>query len=437
LSRFSECKLPTRSLCAGLLFFGSWLSGQAQVSPNVVTPVSGESWLNHLHRSFEETSMGKTGHLGPAPETLLFEPAASDGSGAARELGYSPEQVALHGADLYRLSCQGCHGESGLGAPPEIGSVINPVRATSAAMVMARMASVGAPMSRAQAIELSGESAAALRKRIHDGGKDMPAFPHLTESEVRALTSYLEVLAGVPGASDRAAIAEPRTRVGELIVKSTCHTCHDATGANPTPEQLAAGMIPPLSTLTARTTPEGLVRKVTHGAAVTMGDPPFAERGRMPVFFYVSSTEAADVYDYLSAFTPTAGGASVATAANTASMTVPPKPVRASLAAGAMHAASQEDSSQGWSTSLVALGVISILVLGTMGGGFLMSVREVQRLATEARFRKRTPVLRFPPQNSTLVGKQHPRPESVAASVDQHDLAVNHESKSYSEQHTQ
>ena len=31
-----------------------------------VTPVSGESWLVHLNRSFNETSMGKTGHLGPA-----------------------------------------------------------------------------------------------------------------------------------------------------------------------------------------------------------------------------------------------------------------------------------------------------------------------------------------------------------------------------------
>ena len=30
-----------------------------------VTPVSGESWLAHLNRSFNETSMGKTGHLGP------------------------------------------------------------------------------------------------------------------------------------------------------------------------------------------------------------------------------------------------------------------------------------------------------------------------------------------------------------------------------------
>ncbi len=29
------------------------------------TAVSGESWLQHLGRSFDETSMGKTGRLGP------------------------------------------------------------------------------------------------------------------------------------------------------------------------------------------------------------------------------------------------------------------------------------------------------------------------------------------------------------------------------------
>jgi mono/diheme cytochrome c family protein len=417
------------------LSLGTWAN--AQLSPATVTPVSGQSWLSHLHRSFEETSMGKTGHLGPAPETLLLQPPASDGADAARELGYSPDNVVLHGADLYRLNCQGCHGENGLGAPPEIGSVINPVRATSPALVMARMATVGAPMSRAQAVELASESETTLRKRIHEGGKDMPSFPHLTEPEVRALISYLEVLAGVPNATDLVTVNEPRARIGELIVKSTCHTCHDATGANPMPDQLAAGVIPPLSTLTARTSPEGLVRKVTHGAPIVMGDPPIAERGRMPVFYYLSAAEAADVYDYLSSHAPVLGDTNIVTAASSSSLPANPKPVRASLATAAIHPVTQEDASaQGLSTSLLVLGVISVLVLGTMGGGFVMSVREVQRLANEARFRKRTAVLRFP-QPSTLAGKQHPRPESTPPSPSHPGPAANHESKSYSELHSQ
>src|SRR5215471_21671094 len=89
------------------------------------TPVAGESWLNHLHRTFEETSMGKTGRLGPAipslgEETPDWQPQLTDDSAKLTK--------TLQGADLYRMNCWGCHGESGLGAPPEINSVINPAR---------------------------------------------------------------------------------------------------------------------------------------------------------------------------------------------------------------------------------------------------------------------------------------------------------------------
>src|ERR1700687_3756075 len=88
--------------------------GQLAVAREVgVTGLAGRSWLNHLNRSFEETSMGKTGHLGPA---------ALPGEGSRWQLGLSPgiaTAVSLRGADLYRLNCQSCHGEAGLGAPPE------------------------------------------------------------------------------------------------------------------------------------------------------------------------------------------------------------------------------------------------------------------------------------------------------------------------------
>lgn len=44
------------------------LSGQTVATKDIpVTAVTGESWLNHLRRNFDETSMGKTGRLGPAP----------------------------------------------------------------------------------------------------------------------------------------------------------------------------------------------------------------------------------------------------------------------------------------------------------------------------------------------------------------------------------
>src|SRR5271165_6603799 len=64
-----------------------------------VTAVSGESWLVHLNRSFNETSMGKTGHLGP--------PAPAPGETASQwpdlVASIAPQTLTLHGSDLYRL----------------------------------------------------------------------------------------------------------------------------------------------------------------------------------------------------------------------------------------------------------------------------------------------------------------------------------------------
>ncbi len=119
----------------------------------------------------------------------------------------------------------------------------------------------------------------------------------------RALIAYLRELSGVPGTAQLTVVESP-IRIGEHIVKSTCHTCHDATGPNPTPQQLEDGAIPPLETLTARTDELQLIRKVTSGAPILMGTPPTLHRGRMPVFYYLSKEEAADVYLYLSSYPP-------------------------------------------------------------------------------------------------------------------------------------
>src|SRR5271157_277727 len=267
-----------------------------------VTVVAGESWLSHLNRPFNETSMGKTGHLGPPP------PAPGEET-AHWQLGLSPgvtsQTVTLHGVDLYRLNCQGCHGESGLGAPPEINSVINPVRATSVALIMERMKTVGMDIRRADAVQLAKQSNTALLQRLHNGGQNMPPFPHLNEAEVRALVAYLKQLALVPGAErEQVAVRESPVRVGEHIVKSTCHTCHSAAGPDPSPQQLLDGAIPPLNTLTARKSRPEFIQKVTHGAPILMGTPPLPYRGRMPVFYYLSGEEAADVYLYLTLYPP-------------------------------------------------------------------------------------------------------------------------------------
>lgn len=299
-------KIPTA--IGALLFSAASMFGQATVRKGLtITPVTGESWIHHLNRPYDETSMGKTGRLGP-PELATdqgaprLRPSSLSGS-TTSILGSRME--TLHGSDLYRLNCQGCHGETGLGAPPEIASLINPVRATSAALITERMKKIGMVISRRQTAELANQSRGALLKRLHEGGQDMPSFHHLSAAEVRSLVAHLRELAGVPGAEqEQVAIQESQARIGELIAKSTCHICHDATGLNPTPEELSEGAIPPLSVLPKRVNVAQLVRKVTSGAPVIMGTTPSVYRGRMPVFSYLSENEAADVYKYLADYAP-------------------------------------------------------------------------------------------------------------------------------------
>jgi mono/diheme cytochrome c family protein len=267
-----------------------------------VTAVKGESWISHLHKRFSDTSMGKTWHSGPVAPM----PGEKSTGGEQRlSLGFAARTMTFRGSDVYRLNCRGCHAESGHGAPPEINSVIDPVRATSVEVIMARMKKAGMNMSRANATLLAKQSNTALLDRFHKGGQDMPPFPQLSEPEIRSLIAYLRQLAGVPGAErEQVEINESPAHVGELIVKSTCHICHNAVGPNPNPQQILEGAIPPLSTLTTRTSLPDFVRKVTAGSPISMGATPIPYRGRMPVFDYLSEDEVANAYLYLTLYPP-------------------------------------------------------------------------------------------------------------------------------------
>ena len=92
--------------------------------------------------------------------------------------------------------------------------------------------------------------------------------------------------------------------MGEFIVKSTCHSCHSAVGPDPGPQELLDGAIPPLITLTMRKSQSEFIHKVMQGTPVLVGTPPLLYWGRMPVFYYLSEEEAADVYLYLTLYPP-------------------------------------------------------------------------------------------------------------------------------------
>ncbi len=263
-----------------------------------VTKVQGPSWLHHLGRNMNESSMGQTGLWGPTP-------VQEEGAGAYKLNSALPEALPVTGADIFRYGCRACHGERGEGVPPEINSIIGPVQSTSAEFILARMKKSGAPISTTVANQLAAQSKALLLQRIHNGGQSMPPFPQLTPPEVQALVAYLDLLVGIPGAEKKQVTLElPVVHIGEDIVKGTCHICHAADGPNVTPDEMMRGAIPPLSVLTKRLDVTEFVQKVTVGRPIVMGNLDLQYRGRMPVFYYLKPEEVEAAYLYLQRYVP-------------------------------------------------------------------------------------------------------------------------------------
>jgi mono/diheme cytochrome c family protein len=136
----------------------------------------------------------------------------------------------------------------------------------------------------------------------------MPSFDHLSNEEIAVLRPYLDQLAGVhvPAGRDRLIRIDP-DRVGELIVKGTCHICHDATGGGNEPTTVLSGVIPSLEKLQRQLLKGQFVQKVLQGTAVPLGSANVMSRGRMPVFSYLSEDEAAATYLYLMKYSPGTG----------------------------------------------------------------------------------------------------------------------------------
>ena len=278
--------------CAGLTLF-------AQGEP--VTPVSGPSWLHQLHLRLTETTLGRAGaHYGPSPgeQAPLPDPTLE-----------MREPTTITGADLYRLNCQACHQAEGTGAPPEIKSVPAAVQGSTLEAIRKQLRGEGGPAESESAVRRKAAAAEAdLFRRIKAGGVRMPAREHLARRDVEATFAYIKELSHVNG-GPRQSFQTTWDRVGEHVVKGTCHICHDATGARPSPPMILEGAIPPLATLVSGQTLPEFMRKVRSGAPVAMGDPAIERRGRMRVFAYVTATEVAAAYTYLLTHPPQAAAA--------------------------------------------------------------------------------------------------------------------------------
>jgi mono/diheme cytochrome c family protein len=244
-----------------------------------VTPVTGASWLQRLGLPYRDTSLGRgAGRYGPGPGDL-----ATDRKPLAVTLAPT---VTVTGADLYRVNCQACHRAEGTGAPPEIKSVLPAVQGST-------LHEMRGKLTREQ-----------FDERLAKGGQKMPPRSYLQRADVEILYAYLTTLGGTGTKAPPAKETISADRLGEQVVKGTCHICHDATGPAPSAKALLDGARPSLASIMTTTSILEFVNKVERGAPAMMGEPLAAHRGRMPVFYYLTDNELAAAFKYLHAYPP-------------------------------------------------------------------------------------------------------------------------------------
>jgi mono/diheme cytochrome c family protein len=285
------------SLLAERAFAADQTPGESPVRPVKglrITAVEGDSWLRHLGIPFISSNMGRVANWGPSAAGAPNQPSSEGPDG----------DFLVSGSDLYRLNCQSCHKPDGSGVPPEINSLIGPIQATSPLMIRAQMKQRGMELDARTLGKLVSQADMAIHTRLQNGGEKMPPFAHLAPEEVAALRAYLEELAGIPGADRRQIrLSEPAGRVGEHLVKGTCHICHEASGPG-----LAVGVamtesIPSLASLPVERFPYEVIRKVREGISrpspLTIGN-----HGQMPIFSALTTEEVAAAYAYLVRYPP-------------------------------------------------------------------------------------------------------------------------------------
>ena len=266
------------------LFAAAAFGSVALAATPEATPATGPSWLDKLGRNFDKSALGRVGALGPnEQDPELAAPAPKDGS-------WLRKGFEVRGADLFRFTCRSCHGAGGRGMAPEILPLVNLVKATSADWQKQQGAGAADRAKLAEKL---------LQHQITAGGRSMPGFNFLANEESEALLGYLEHLASIedPKHADRT-LQLPVDRVGELIVKGTCQTCHEAspaTGKRPT-----ESAIPPLSGMTASHSAKQFVAGSRHRSQGAQG----GLKGKGPEVTYLRDHELEAAYFYLTAYPP-------------------------------------------------------------------------------------------------------------------------------------
>jgi mono/diheme cytochrome c family protein len=245
------------------------------------TPATGPSWLDKLGRNFDKSSLGRVGALGPREQDPeLAAPAPAGGS-------WLRNGFEVRGADLFRYTCRSCHGAGGRGMAPEILPLVNLVSATSAEWQKQHGEGAAGRAKLAEKL---------LEHQITSGGRSMPGFDFLAGEESEILIGYLERLATVPDPKHvDHTLQIPVDRVGEVIVKGTCQTCHEASA--PAFRRSGSTPIPPLSGMTTSHSAKNFVHGSRHRGEAGL-------KGKGPELTYFRDQELEAAYFYLAAYPP-------------------------------------------------------------------------------------------------------------------------------------
>jgi mono/diheme cytochrome c family protein len=261
-----------------------------------VDAVSGPSQLHRAGLPLGAPGIGMLGGTALPPSTGEPMPTREQPDPAFR----------LDGADLYRIGCQACHGPDARGAAPEVNDLMGPAQGTSAVLLTQRMRDLGQPVDDALLRELAASAIDAIRLQVRTGGPKMPSFEFMRADEVDAIIAHLQQLGGVPASEQLATrVQERAVRAGEVLVRGTCHTCHDATGPGAGHVMMMSRIIPSLASMPAQRSAEQLVAKVREGRGVMMPMMRMPGWAQMPLYPYLTPQEVTAAYFYLAAVPPT------------------------------------------------------------------------------------------------------------------------------------
>ena len=193
-----------------------------------VAPVVGPSWLTRRGVAYDRTNLGVA-----TRDALTRAPTDRTAAAATRDAAHAcPRRRSALSTQLPGVSPRG--------------ETARPIRTLRSA-ANSRRCFVGGD----QATTTTNVARTNLPDLIRHGTVLMPAREHLKDDDLDMLFDYLTQAADPIETARRARRVGSWARLGEHVVKGTCHICHDAVGPRTSPASVQKGEIPSLEALLA------------------------------------------------------------------------------------------------------------------------------------------------------------------------------------------